>query len=89
MPIAARLEKTQECLVKRHFPRIKELLTAGRDVFVVTHAGKRPTADRAYIATWALASYLMFDRHVLGYVGIGRICQTVNRGGDRWPRSRS
>src|SRR5205823_177671 len=49
-----RLAKAQEALAKKEFPPVKDVLTAGRDVFVVTHAGKRPQADRAYIATWAL-----------------------------------
>jgi hypothetical protein len=58
------------------------VLTAGRDVFVVTHAGKRPEADRAYVATWALASYLMFDRRLLGTAALDEFVQAVCSGAE-------
>jgi hypothetical protein len=77
-----RLEKAKDDLAKNKFPPLKDLLTAGRNVFVVTHAGKRPEADRAYIATWALASYLMFDRKVLGSNALDEFVKTVHAGGD-------
>jgi hypothetical protein len=77
-----RLEKAQDALRDKVFPPLKDLLTAGRDVFVVTHAGKRPDADRAYVATWALASYLMFDRRALGSSALDEFVKTVNAGGD-------
>jgi Protein of unknown function (DUF1570) len=77
-----RLEKAQECLVRKDFPALLDILTANRDVFVVTHAGKRPEADRAYVATWALASYLMFDRRALGSAALDEFVKTVNAGGE-------
>jgi hypothetical protein len=77
-----RLEKAQDALRLRVYPPLKGILTAGRDAFVVTHAGKRPEADRAYVATWALASYLMFDRRVLGSAGLDEFVKTINAGGD-------
>jgi hypothetical protein len=58
------------------------VLTAGRDVFVVNHAGKRPAADRMYVATWALASYLMFDRRVLGTAALDDFVKAVCSGAD-------
>jgi hypothetical protein len=78
----SRLHKAQDALRLREFPPLKDILTAGRDAFVVTHAGKRPEADRAYVATWALASYLMFDRRVLGSSGLDAFVKSVNAGGD-------
>ena len=77
-----RLEKAQDSLIKKDFPALKDVLTANRDAFVVTHAGKRPEADRAYVATWALASYLMFDRRALGSAALDEFVKTVNAGGD-------
>jgi hypothetical protein len=77
-----RLEKAQECLAKKEFPALSDILTAGRDAFVVAHAGKRPDADRAYTATWALASYLMFDRQVLGTSALDDFVKSVSRGED-------
>lgn len=78
----ARLEKAQDALREKEFPPLKEIVTAGRDAFVVTHAGKRPEADRAYVATWALASYLMFNRQVLGTPELDEFVKAVNRGAD-------
>jgi len=77
-----RLEKAQESLAKREFPPLTEILTAGPKVFVVTHVGQRPDADRAYVATWALASYLMFDRRVLGSAELDEFVKAVNGGSD-------
>ena len=48
----------------------------------MTHSGKRPEADRAYIATWALASYLMFDRRVLGSSALDEFVKNVSAGGE-------
>jgi hypothetical protein len=77
-----RLEKAQEALSRQEFPPLKDILTAGRDTFVVTHAGNRPEADRAYIATWALASYLMFNRQLLSSTAMDDFVKGVNKGGD-------
>src|SRR5262249_37994721 len=77
-----RLEKAHDLLAKKEFPAIKDILGAGRDVFVVNHAGKRPAADRMYVATWALASYLMFDRRVLGTTALDDFVKAVCAGGE-------
>jgi hypothetical protein len=77
-----RLEKARDLLAKKEFPALKDVLTAGRDVFVVNHAGKRPVADRMYVGTWAVASYLMFDRRVLGTAGLDEFVKAVCTGND-------
>ncbi|HEX3149605.1 MAG TPA: DUF1570 domain-containing protein [Gemmataceae bacterium] len=77
-----RLEKAQDALAKKELLSLQDVLTAKRDVFVVTHAGKRPEADRAYVATWALASYLMFDRRVLGTSALDEFVKAVHTGKD-------
>ena len=77
-----RLDRAQEALTRKEFSALKDVLTAGRDVFVVNHAGKRPTADRMYVATWALASYLMFDRRVLGTAALDECVKAVREGSD-------
>ncbi|MSR56023.1 MAG: DUF1570 domain-containing protein [Gemmataceae bacterium] len=77
-----RLDKAQEALAKKEFPLLKDVLTAGRDVFVIAHRGNRPEADRAYVATWALASYLMFDRRLLSAGSLDEFVKSVNAGGD-------
>jgi mRNA-degrading endonuclease RelE of RelBE toxin-antitoxin system len=78
----ARLEKAQDAIRDKAFPPLKEIITARRDAFVVTHAGKRPEADRAYTATWALASYLMFNRQVLGTAELDDFVKATNHGAD-------
>ena len=78
----ARLERVQDLLARKEFPPLRAVLTAGRDVFVVNHAGKRPAADRTYLATWALASYLMFDRRVLGTPGLEDFVKAGAAGAD-------
>lgn len=77
-----RLERAQEALARKEFPAVRDVVTAGRDVFVVNHAGKRPAADRMYVATWALASYLMFDRRVLGTAALDEFVKAVRAGAD-------
>jgi hypothetical protein len=78
----ARLEKAHDLLARKEFLPLKDVLTAGRDVFVVHHAGQRPAADRAYVATWALASYLMFDRRVVGTAALDEFVKAVCAGAD-------
>jgi hypothetical protein len=74
----ARLELARDALARKELPRVADVLSAGPKVFVVAHAGQRPDADRAYVATWALASYLMFDRRVLGSAGLDEFVRAVN-----------
>jgi hypothetical protein len=77
-----RLVKAQDALAKKEFPPLTDVLTAGPKVFVVNHGGDRPEADRAYVATWAVASYLMFDRRVLGSDELDEFVKAVNSGGE-------
>jgi hypothetical protein len=77
-----RLDKALDALAKREFPPLKDILAAGPKVFVVAHAGQRPEADRAYVATWAAAAYLMFDRRVLGSADLDEFVTAVNCGKD-------
>jgi hypothetical protein len=78
----ARLDRAQDALAKKEFPPLRDVLTAGPKVFVVTHAGQRPGADRAYVATWAVAAYLMFDRRALGSAELDEFASAVNCGRD-------
>ena len=73
-----RLGKAQEALKAGTFPPITDLLTAGPTVFVVRHDAQRPAVDRVYVATWALAAYLMFDRRVLGTAALDEFVTAVN-----------
>lgn len=73
-----RLEKAQAALATGEFPPVADLLTAGPTAFVVRHDAQRPAVDRAYVATWALAAYLMFDRRVLGTPALDEFVTAVN-----------
>ena len=68
-----RLEKAQEATEKefhwRAWRRARRLRGRARPA---------SDADRAYVATWALASYLMFDRRVLGSAGLDEFVKAVN-----------
>jgi hypothetical protein len=75
---ALRLGKAQDALKEGQFPPITDLLTAGPSVFVVRHDAQRPAVDRVYVATWALAAYLMFDRRVLGTEALDEFVKAVN-----------
>jgi hypothetical protein len=77
-----RLVKAQDWLHKKEFTPLKDLLTAGPKVFVVAHGGQRPETDRIYVSAWALASYLMFDRRVLGTAALDEFVKTVHTGGN-------
>lgn len=81
-PDPSRLAKAQEALAKKEFPPLSEILTAGPKAFVVAHAGQRPEADRAYVATWAVAAYLMFRHPVLGSAELDEFVKAVNCGRD-------
>lgn len=77
-----RLESARDLLAKKAMPSVRDTVTAGREVFVVHHAGTRPAADRAYVGTWALASYLMFDRRVVGTPALDEFVRVVHGGTD-------
>jgi hypothetical protein len=75
-----RLEKAQNWLAKKELPTLKDLLQSGPKVFVVAHGGQRPETDRVYVTAWALASYLMFDRRVLGTPAMDDFIRAIHRG---------
>lgn len=64
---------------------IGDLLKARPQDFVVAHASGKHIADRHYLAAWALAHYLAFERRLLGSRILDDYVQAVSRGAD--PRS--
>ena len=61
-----RLKAVKSAVRKQELIRLPELLTSsGRD-FLVAHATDREVSDRHYLASWALAFYLTFERRKLG-----------------------
>ena len=77
-----RLTATTDALAGKGLTPIAELLAAGPTAFAVVHGGRRPDSDRAYVTAWAVASYLMFDRHVVGTAALDAFVTAVNAGTD-------
>jgi hypothetical protein len=57
-PDADRLRRVQAALAAGEFLSLTDLLKAGADHFLVSHAGAQELSDRYYLASWALAYYL-------------------------------
>jgi hypothetical protein len=47
--------------------------------FIVKHRDDRVASDKCYLASWALASYLTFNRHLLGSANLDVFVRSVNR----------
>jgi hypothetical protein len=61
-----RLGLVQEAVRRGGLVAVADLLKAGSREFVVAHASDQQLSDRYYLASWALAFYLTFERRKLG-----------------------
>jgi hypothetical protein len=61
---------------------LNDLLVAGKDAFLVSHADQKASTDGSYLTSWALAYYLTFDRRVIGTAGFRKYLIAVNSGSD-------
>jgi hypothetical protein len=61
---------------------LTELLRSGPRDFAVAHGGDRQASDRHYLASWALAFYLTFDRRLLGTPALDDYVRALHRGAD-------
>jgi hypothetical protein len=77
-----RLEAAQKALAKGELMPLGELLKSGPKQFQVAHADDKQAADRHYLASWALAFYLTFDRKLLGTRALDEYVQALQRGAD-------
>jgi hypothetical protein len=59
-----------------------ELLRSGPRDFQVAHASDQAVADRYYLASWALAFYLTFERRLLGTPALDQYVHALRRGTD-------
>jgi hypothetical protein len=59
-----------------------DLLRSGPKQFLVAHAAEQQAADRYYLASWALAHYLTFERKVLGTKAMDEYVKALKRGAD-------
>jgi hypothetical protein len=72
-----RLEQVQAALRKGQFVALSDLLRASPKQFLVNHGGEQRISDQYYLASWALAFYLTFERKMLGTPGLDRYVQAL------------
>jgi hypothetical protein len=75
-----RLEAAQKALSKGTLLPLSDLLKSGPKQFQVAHAADQQISDRYYLASWALAFYLTFDRKVLGTKALDDYVKALKRG---------
>jgi hypothetical protein len=77
-----RLDAVRRALRKHTLLTLNDLVRAGPKQFQVAHDGDRQISDRYYLASWALAFYLTFDRKVLGTPALDAYVRDLKRGSD-------
>ncbi len=77
-----RLDAMRSMLARGTLPPLADLLRTGPREFLVAHAADRPTSDRAYLASWALAFHLTFERRLLGTPKLDAYTRALHRGVD-------
>jgi hypothetical protein len=77
-----RLQAVQASLNKDALLPLTDLLRSGSRHFIVAHELDRRTSDRHYLASWALAFYLTFERKLLGTPALDGYIHALHRGVD-------
>jgi hypothetical protein len=77
-----RLRRVRTMLTKGEFLPLDDLLKSGPKQFLVVHATDRQISDRYYLASWALAYYLTFERRLLAGKAMREYVQALHRGGN-------
>jgi hypothetical protein len=75
-----RLEELRRALARGTLLPLADLLRSGPKQFQVAHAGDRQASDRYYLASWAMAFYLTFDRKLLGTRALDDYVRAPRRG---------
>jgi hypothetical protein len=73
---AMRLERAKSAMKKNELVPMADLLRSGPRQFMLVHIGDRQVSDRHYLTSWALASYLTFERRLLGSAALDRFVQS-------------
>jgi hypothetical protein len=79
---ARRLEAVRRQLAGGTLVSVVELLRSGPGQFQVAHGGDRQASDRHYLASWALAFYLTFERRLLGSAALDEYVRALHRGAE-------
>jgi hypothetical protein len=77
-----RLDAVRVALGRDALLPLSDLLRCGPKQFQVAHDGDKQVSDRNYLASWALAFYLTFDRKVLGTPALDAYVRDLKRGTD-------
>jgi hypothetical protein len=77
-----RLAELRRALARGTLLPLTDLLRSGPKQFQVAHAGDQQASDRYYLASWALAFYLTFDRKLLGTPALDEYVRALHRGED-------
>jgi hypothetical protein len=77
-----RLDAVRVALSKDALLPLADLLRCGAKQFQVAHDGDKQVSDRYYLASWALAFYLTFDRKVVGTPALDAYVRDLKRGTD-------
>jgi hypothetical protein len=75
-----RLEAVQQALKKKELLGLADLLRSGAKQFQVAHASDKQASDQHYLASWAVAYYLTFDRKLLGTKALDDYVRALQRG---------
>jgi hypothetical protein len=78
----ARLDAVQAALKNKELLPLAALLRSGPKQFQVAHASDKQVSDQHYLAAWALAFYLTFDRKLLGTKALDEYVRALGRGAD-------
>lgn len=65
-PDRDRLDQALSALLRNELLPVRELLHLDHKHFFVRHSDEKASSHRAYLTSWVVASYLMFDRRLIG-----------------------
>jgi hypothetical protein len=79
-PDPKRWDKVRLVLHKDKLCPLRDLLQAGSRPFLVHHADDQEVSDQYYLASWALAYYLTFERKLLGTEELNHYVKALKEG---------
>jgi hypothetical protein len=81
-PDPTRLREVQTLLKKGELLSPAQLLKSGPKDFLVEHGTDRQNSNRYYLASWAYAYYLIFERRLLAGKAMDEYVRSLQRGAD-------
>src|SRR5207253_9173151 len=78
----ARLTRAKDAVKKGDLVPLADLVRSGPKQFALSHIGDRWVSDRHYLTSWAVASYLTFERRLLGSAALDKYVQALHDGAD-------